>query len=117
MALRLSTAAGILVAAAFVSAPAAWADPGPPLPPLLTQSEPTPRATITATATGTLLEGTFKITAGACAPSATGSYFRMIQPGGSTSGPFVQNTDSSCGDKTYTPLSPGSDGGIVTGTY
>ena len=42
----------------------------------------------------------------------------MIQPGGNPSaGPFVQNTDSSCADKTYTPLSPGSDGGLVTGGF
>ena len=69
-------------------------------------------------ASGQALEGTFKLTAGACGPAVSGSYFRMIQPGGSAAaGPYVQNTDSSCGDKTYTPLAPGSDGGLVTGTY
>jgi hypothetical protein len=29
----------------------------------------------------------------------------------------VSNADSSCGDKTYSALAPGSDGGLVTGKY
>jgi hypothetical protein len=42
----------------------------------------------------------------------------MIQPGGNAdSGPFVQNTDSPCRDKTYTPLAPGTDGGLITGRH
>jgi hypothetical protein len=70
-------------------------------------------------ATGTNLVGTFALTAGAC-PSgkATGTYFRMVQPSGTVAdGPFVSNSDSTCSDKTYTLLSPGSDGGVITGSY
>lgn len=63
------------------------------------------------------LVGTFRITAGSCASNRSGSFFRMIQPGGSASGPFVTNSDSPCGDKSYTPLRPGSDGGLVTRSY
>ena len=63
------------------------------------------------------LVGTFGIAAGSCSSSLTGSFFRMIQPGGSASGPFVSNSDSPCSDKTYTPLRPGSDGGLVTRAY
>ena len=63
------------------------------------------------------LVGTFRIAAGSCASERSGSFFRMIQPGGSATGPFVSNSDSPCGDKSYTPLRPGSDGGLVTRTY
>jgi hypothetical protein len=64
------------------------------------------------------LVGTFRITAGRCSGgTASGSYFRMVQPTGSTKdGPWVDNGDSACADGTYTPLSPGTDGGLVTGT-
>lgn len=65
----------------------------------------------------TPLVGTFRLTAGSCSGAVTGSYFRMIQPGGSAAGPFVSNSDSPCGDKAYTPLRPGSDGGLITGGY
>src|SRR5205807_1319806 len=56
---------------------------------------------------------------GSCGPrGATGSSFRMLQPGGSTAaGPFVINGDSSCSDKTWTVLAPGRDGGLRTGGY
>jgi hypothetical protein len=73
-----------------------------------------------ATAAGaTPLVGTFALTAGACQPgAASGTYFRMVQPSGTVAnGPFVSNSDSTCADKTYTLLGPGSDGGLVTGTY
>lgn len=63
------------------------------------------------------LVGTFRITAGNCASNRTGSFFRMVQPGGSATGPFVSNSDSPCGDKSYTPLRPGTDGGLVTRAY
>jgi len=65
------------------------------------------------------LVGTFKVTAGAGSGSTvTGSYFRMVQPGGtSTAGPFVPNTDSAATDKTYTLLSPGTAAGLTTGKY
>jgi hypothetical protein len=65
------------------------------------------------------LVGTFRITAGSCGGGkAAGSYFRMVQPtGNTTSGPWVDNADSTCADGTYTPLAPGTDGGLVTGTH
>jgi hypothetical protein len=67
----------------------------------------------------TSLVGTFALTAGACQPgSASGTYFRMVQPSGTVDkGPFVSNGDSTCADKTYTLLAPGTDGGLVTGGY
>jgi hypothetical protein len=61
------------------------------------------------------LVGTFRVTPGACASGPSGSYFRMILPTGNAAGPFIENADSSCGDKTYTLLAPGTDGGLVTG--
>jgi hypothetical protein len=65
------------------------------------------------------LVGTFRIAPGACSGGkVTGSYFRMVQPTGTTAvGPWVDNADSSCTDGTYTLLSPGTDGGLVTGTH
>jgi hypothetical protein len=65
------------------------------------------------------LIGTFKLTAGAYGPSgATGTYFRMINPGGTIAkGPFFSNPDSTATDKSYTLLSPGTDGGLTTGKY
>ena len=67
---------------------------------------------------GEELVGLFSLTAGACEPAPTGSYFRMVQPAGTAeAGPFVTNGDSSCADKTVTPLSPGTDGGLRTGGY
>ncbi|GAA4400848.1 hypothetical protein [Tsukamurella soli] len=57
------------------------------------------------------LHGTFSI--------GPGSYFRMILPSGTASGPFLANGNSSESDKTFTPLSgsltPGSYQGEVTG--
>jgi hypothetical protein len=71
-------------------------------------------------AKSTSLVGTFGVTAADCVTGApqAGSYFRMVQPGGTTSaGPFIANGDSACGDKTYTALAPGSAGGLATGKY
>ena len=68
----------------------------------------------------TELVGLFKIEAGVCdtAGVTKGSYFRMIQPGGKPGeGPYVPNGDSPCGDKTWAPMKPGSDGGLKTGAY
>jgi hypothetical protein len=67
----------------------------------------------------TPLVGTFKITAGSCSGATpTGSYFRMIFPGGSlTAGKFFDNPDSLCTDKSYTVVSPGTAGGLRTGKY
>jgi hypothetical protein len=65
------------------------------------------------------LVGTFKLTAGSCAKAApTGTYFRMIYPGGSLSaGRFFDNPDSTCTDKSYTLATPGTAGGFTTGKY
>jgi hypothetical protein len=69
---------------------------------------------------GTPLAGVLSIEAGQCTDAAVtaGSSFRMVQPGGSVKdGPFVVNGDSPCGDKTWTPLRPGVDGGLRLGAY
>ncbi len=74
----------------------------------------------TATTTGgQALVGTFTLSPGSCSGSSpTGTYFRMITPGGSVSkGPFFSNPDSVCPDKTYTLATPGTDGGFLTGSY
>jgi hypothetical protein len=63
------------------------------------------------------LVGTFRFAAGRCASGVSGSYFRMILPTGDQQGPWVDNADSGCADHTYTPLTPGTDGGLVTGGY
>ncbi len=66
---------------------------------------------------GEPLVGTFHITAGECGGDgiSSGSYFRMATPAGNPdNGPWVNNTSSPCDDNTYTPLSPGTDGGLST---
>ncbi|HVW79552.1 MAG TPA: hypothetical protein VHB69_01250 [Mycobacteriales bacterium] len=66
------------------------------------------------------LVGTFHLTPGSCKGSGTptGSYFRMIDANGSlANGPYFQNPDSVCTDKSYSPELPGTDGGLVTGTF
>lgn len=64
------------------------------------------------------LNGLFALDGGVCSGgSVTGSFFRMILPAGSTSGPFLSNSDSGCSDKTVTPLAAGTDGGLTSGTY
>lgn len=69
-------------------------------------------------AAGTTLVGTFTIDAGSCAGGdASGSYIRMILPSGSPSGPFMSNSDSTCRDQSFTLLRPGTDGGLVSGSY
>jgi hypothetical protein len=68
---------------------------------------------------GDELVGLFRLDNGKCHGSkATGSYTRMIQPNGKLgAGPFVDNADSKCPDGTFTLLSPGTDGGLITGEY
>jgi len=68
---------------------------------------------------GTALKGLFTVVPGASAAGGvTGSYFRMVQPGGTVAaGPFVPNANSAATDKTYTLLTPGTAGGLVTGSY
>lgn len=68
---------------------------------------------------GEELVGLFRVTPGACeADQPSGSYFRMVQPGGAPeAGPYVTNGDSACADPTVTPLLPGSDGGLQSGVH
>lgn len=63
------------------------------------------------------LTGLLQLTPGACTGGkATGSYFRMVQPNGSAAkGPFVSNGDSTCTDKTWSLLTPGTAGGLKLG--
>ena len=65
------------------------------------------------------LVGTFSIdSAVRSADVWSGSYFQMVQPGGTVeAGPFVPNADSTCSDPNYTALMPGTDGGLVTGAF
>jgi hypothetical protein len=77
-------------------------------------------ASAPAHAVTTALDGWFLLKAGSQSGSdpATGSYFRMLQPGGTVNGgPYLANADSSADDKTYTLLEPGFDGGLRTGAY
>ena len=64
------------------------------------------------------LVGTFSIDPAECADGAatSGSYFRMVQLGGTVdAGPFIPNGDSACGDPSYSGLTAGTDGGLQTG--
>jgi len=67
----------------------------------------------------TELVGTFRLDPGACtAAGAEGSYFQMINRGGTAAeGPYFGNPDSPCADKSLNPQEPGGDGGLVTGTF
>lgn len=75
------------------------------------------------TGTGTgQLSGVLSLDPGRCDEDTGavtgGSYFRMVQSGGDlTEGPFVPNNDSPCSDATYTPLEPGTDGGLLLGDH
>lgn len=75
-------------------------------------------------ATRTPITGTIQLTAGKNATKAqqkktrakaTGTYFRMILPGGTDR--FFQNTNSRAKDKTYTLLRPGTDRGLRLGGF
>lgn len=68
---------------------------------------------------GTALIGLFKLSAGSCSGAApTGTYFRMIEPGGTVEhGKYFANPDSICADKSITVEKPGTDGGLRTGGY
>jgi len=79
-------------------------------------------ATVAGAASPTPLVGTFHITAGSepGAGTPTGSYFRMLDPGGTLNGAdsnYITNASSSASDQTYTLLSPGTAGGLTTGSY
>jgi len=75
-------------------------------------------ATAATAASGTALIGTFELTPGSCSGSTvSGTYLRMILPSGSPSGPYMSNSDSTCHDQSFTALKPGTDGGLITGSY
>jgi hypothetical protein len=81
---------------------------------------PPPAAPAPAQTLGTPMVGTFKIAPGAFSASggATGSYLRMVLAGGTVAaGPYFDNLFSTSSDKTYTLIEPGSDGGLITGSY
>lgn len=64
------------------------------------------------------LRGTFMLTPGSCSGGAvSGTYLRMILPSGGVNGPYMSNSDSRCKDQSYTALSAGTDGGLVSGSY
>lgn len=72
------------------------------------------------TLAGEQLTGLLTIAPGECSDGGveSGSWFRMVQSGGSPDeGPYVGNADSPCGDDTWMPLTPGDDGGLLTGDY
>lgn len=71
---------------------------------------------------GDPLVGTFRLAAGSCSAkdgaTPKGTYFRMISPGGTVDkGKFFYNPDSPCKDQSFSVQEPGTDGGLVTGTY
>jgi hypothetical protein len=73
-------------------------------------------------ATGKALVGTFHLSAGKCpthgTAAPTGSYFRMIDANGTlANGPYFHNPDSVCKDKSFSVEIPGTDGGLITGTF
>ncbi len=73
---------------------------------------------VAAAAAPTPLHGTLLLTPGAYVASTkkyTGSYFRMILPGGTDA--YFTNNDSLAPDKTYTLFVPGTDGGLQLGRY
>ncbi len=79
---------------------------------------PAPETTAANLYTGDL-KGVLEINPGACTDgTVTGSYFQMVQPGGTPeAGPFIPNADSACADTNYTLLTFGSlDGGLFLGT-
>ena len=66
------------------------------------------------------LVGTFELDPGECDAGGLtgGSYLQLVLPGGSVEdGPFFENPDSACDVKGYTIVSPGTDGGLVTGEF
>jgi len=65
----------------------------------------------------TALVGTFRISAGRCHGKdrpPSGSYLVVAA---ASSGQDVANPEGGCDNPAYTPLAPGTDGGVVTGTF
>lgn len=72
-----------------------------------------------AAGSGKQLVGLFKLTPGSAkGDKVTGTWFRMIQVGGTPAkGPYMVNADSPADGGTVTLLTPGSSGGLRTGGY
>jgi hypothetical protein len=97
---RLGRRVAILVAAVFTAVVTGGAGFAPPDDDLVTQVLTDPAGTLNQVAddaglalpaaAGQQLKGLFKVDPASCQGGPiTGSYFRMIQPGGSQTGPFV----------------------------
>jgi hypothetical protein len=122
---QLGRRVGFLVAAVVTVVVTAGASFAPPDDDLVTRVLTDPAGTLgqmvedaglaQPVAAGEQLKGVFKLDPASCkGGAATGTYFRMIQPGGGQDGPWVENNDSACADKSYTDLAPGKDGGLST---
>ena len=86
--------------------------------PMAEDTTPAPETTEAAPSYEGDLVGMFSIDDAVCDDPAnvTGSYFQMLQPGGTIdAGPFIMNGDSACADTTLSGLTAGSDGGLITG--
>jgi hypothetical protein len=72
-----------------------------------------------ATSTTSQLIGLFRLTPGTdTGNQVTGTWFRMLQPGGNpTNGPYMINADSPADHGQVTLLSPGTSGGLRTAGY
>ncbi|MDP2709688.1 MAG: hypothetical protein Q8O56_00595 [Solirubrobacteraceae bacterium] len=81
------------------------------------KKKPAPAPAAAPSTTATPLVGLFRFTPGAYSNGvATGSYIRLVLAGGSKErGPFFPNPSSTA--TTYTLLSPGTDGGLRTGSF
>lgn len=74
------------------------------------------QATGALSASGTPLTGTLKLTPGKLVHGRyVGTYFRMLLPGATDK--YFANPNSSAADKTYTPMRPGTNGGLELGHY
>ena len=82
-------------------------------------SSPTHKSATKTTDEGRELVGLFRLTAGAVKGGRiTGSWFRMVQPGGTANkGPYMLNADSPADGGRATLLAPGTSGGLRTGGY
>jgi hypothetical protein len=68
-------------------------------------------------ASATKLSGEFGITQGHCTTARakpTGSYLVVVS---AAAGHALQNPAGGCANPAYTPLSPGTDGGLITGRF
>jgi hypothetical protein len=78
-----------------------------------------PEAATSASTHSRELIGLFRLTPGTAAGGQlAGSWFRMVQPGGSvTKGPYMKNAQSPADGGLATLLAPGTAGGLRTGGY